>query len=348
MEKIVAKDWKEKMPEVPSNVHMAVLSALDSLGEEPFRKEERPVKRHKNMRTMMLAAVLAAAMMGMTAFAAELIWNSQVTEAFQNPPAELQQKTLDNGVASMQNVSAAEQGITVTAVQTLQDENRVYLLLRVESEEPILDGRAIFEKLEFCDGLNPHIGTHDIFNNIGSGFVGVKDGQPVHTAYYYVDGLKNMDTHWNGGTLQVTLSDFHYENEQGKGESLDTDWNLEVSLTDASDLSRTLEVNKDFDYDGVPVTIHSVTVSPLSIIISYDREDCGKIPVAEDDTLQLFFFRLLDKEGNVMVKEGDFGGVSARYTENEIVMQMGLTGVVDVEQLGQIVLGDGTVTVEVP
>ncbi|MDE5894258.1 MAG: DUF4179 domain-containing protein [Acetatifactor sp.] len=339
--------WQNEMPEIPGTVHKAVLDALETINTEKEIIEMKNMSGHKRKRKAFLVAVLAAAMLGTTAFAAELVWNGKAAEQFNNPPEELQQKTLEDGVAAMQYASATDKGITVTAVQTLQDEGRVYVLLKVESEEMVIDGNSLFEGLELTAD-NP--GAYP-FNSIGGGFVDQEDQLLMREGYYAVDAMKNPDAAWNGDTLHIALSDFSYYTYGSGGQAgkhIDGQWNLDISLTDASSLSRTIEVDRDFDYDGVAVTINYVKVSPLSVFLSYDRADVDRVSIEEDGTTQLFHFELLDKERRPLMEHVEIGGVSSKYTEDAVEILIGINGVVDMDNLGQILLGkDGTVAVYV-
>lgn len=335
--------WQNEMPEIPENVHKAVLDALETINAEKEIIEMKNMSGHRRKRKAFLVAVIAAAMLGTTAFAAELLWNDKAAEQFNNPAEELQQKTFEDGVAALQYASATDKGITVTAIQTLQDEGRVYVLLKVESEETVIDGNTLFEGLELtADNTDVYP-----FNSIGGGFVDQEDQLLTREGYYAIDAMKNPDAAWNGDTLHIALSDFSYytygSGEQG-GNHIDGHWNLDISLTDASSLSRTIEVNRDFDYDGVAVTINYVKVSPLSVFISYDRADVDRVSIEEDGTPQLFHFELLDKEGKSLMKHAEIGGISSNYTEDAVEILIGINGVVDMDNLGQILLGkDGTV-----
>ena len=340
--------WEKEMPEIPDHVHNAVLCALDTLNTENVKGDGGHMMKHKSVRRAGLVAVLAAAMVGTTAFAAELIWNNKTVEEFHNPPMELQQKTVDNGVAVLPNVSVTDSGVTVTAVQMLQDENRVYIMLRVESEEAVIDGNSLFDRMELYDGEN-----HNIFNNIGAQFIDEEDGKLTNDGYYVIDALKDSVTGWNGTTLEVALSGLsYYQYENGGaasgGKKIEGNWKLELALTDASALSKTVELGKDIHCGDVPVTVNYVKISPLSIVISYDAADVEKIKVAEDDFIpELLSAKLLDKQGNELLKTG-YGAMSSWNTEDgQYVVQMGLIGVVDMEQADQIELGGGTLTAKI-
>lgn len=343
--------WEMEMPEVPDNVHKAVKRALDLLEAEQ-KEKVTSMKGRIHKRKIAVATILAAAMIGTTALAAGLTWNDKTVEEFRNPSEELQQKTLEEGVAVLPEVSVTDNGITVTAVQLLQDENRVYLMLKVESEEAVIDGNTGFDGWELSDGSN-----ENIFWNMGGSFITDETGEPAKEGYYVIDGLKGVDGGWNGDTLQLALSDlsyYTYENYDwsvGGGNQtphrIEGNWNLELALQDVSSLSRTIPVNKELTLRGMPVTVNYIKVSPLSVVMSYSWSDIDRIEREEDN----FFFelcdiRMKDKAGNV-VQEG-YGGISSMITEEgEYLIQMGLMDVLDVEEIGQILWGEENLVVDI-
>ena len=117
------KEWRleQEFPEVPDCVHQTVLETLGQLEEKG--RERKPVKK---MKWIILAAALTAAF-GLTVAAAELFdWNPAAAENFGEPIKEVQDKLTMDGVAKEQEISATDNGITVTAVQTMNDENVFY------------------------------------------------------------------------------------------------------------------------------------------------------------------------------------------------------------------------------
>ncbi len=344
------EQWETMMPDVPENVHAAVQKALDMLETE--KKGMKTVKKG-NRRKMAAMIILAATMIGTTAMAAGLTWHRKTAEEFHNPSGEIQQKTLEEGVAALPAASVADNGVTVTAVQLLQDENRVYLMLKVESEEAAIDGNTLFDTMMLSDGSN-----QEIFGNVSAYFLEDVNGTLSKEGYYVIDGLKNMDAGWNGEALKLILSDLSYYTYGKAEEGVDManqtphcikgNWELEVSLKDVTSLSKTIPVDKKLEVRGVEVTVNYVRISPLSVVISYSQSDIDKIDMVEDDMLwELFDISMKNKQG-ALVQDG-YGAISGVITqEGERLTQIGLLNVLDVEEIGQIVWGDDVLVMDVP
>lgn len=344
------EQWETMMPDVPENVHTAVQKALDLLETE--KKGMKTVKKG-NRRKMAAIIILAATMIGTTAMAAGFAWHHKTAEEFHNPSEEIQQKTLEKGVASLPETSVSDNGVTVTAVQLLQDENRVYLMLEVKAEEAVIDGNTLFDTMVLSDGSG-----QTIFENVSAGFLADINGTLSREGYYVIDGLKNMDEGWNGNTLKLVLSDLSYYTYENSGEGMDManqtphcikgNWEFEVSLKDVTSLSKTIPVDKKLEVRGVEVTVNYVKVSPLSVVISYSQSDIDKIDMVEDDTIwELFDISMKNKQGT-LVQDG-YGAISTAITqEGTHLTQIGLVNVLDVEEIGQIVWGDDVLVIDIP
>lgn len=356
-------NWKKEMPEVPRNVHMAVLDALENLDQaENDNRNSKTVKITRGIRRgrrAVLAAIVVAAMIGTTALAAEFIWNNKAVEEWNFPSEDLQQDAIDKQVAILQDASVTNNGITVTAIQTMQDKNRVYALLKVEAEDEVIDGNSGF------DGAVMHNGDGNIFTifcNTGWGFIDEVDGKLTKDGYFVIDGLKHYDAPWNGDSLRVTLSDFRYYSYEnydvgtGSGEQTANDiegtWDLEVELADVSSLCKTIPVNMTAERFGVPVTVQDVKLSPLSMEINYSYNHEATQDLTEEEqanfSTMLLQIALYDKEGKI-IDEG-VGAVSGGFTNKEsgeTNLVAGLNSVIDVDTVDKIVFGDVWLTVPV-
>lgn len=356
-------NWKKEMPEVPENVHMAVLDALENLNQAENSnradKTESITRGIRRGRRAVVAAIVAATMLGTTALAAEFIWNNKAVEDWNFPSEDLQQDTIDNQVAILQNASVTDSGITITAVQTLQDKNRVYLLLKVEGEEAIIDGNSFFNT------WNVHDGDGDMFKLFCNGtcnFLEREVGELKKEGYYVIDELKHSD--WNGDSLQINLGDFNYctyenyhevEGIGGVGVTphrVDGNWDLEVQLADVSGLCKTIPVNTAADRFGIPITVQEVKLSPLSMEITYSYDYDKTRDLSEEEqanfSTPLLQIALYDQEGNII--ETGVGAVSDGFSNRESGewnMIAGLNSVIDVDAVDKIVFADGWLTVPV-
>ncbi len=360
-------DWENELPDVPEKVHASVLAAIEGLSAENRElhtggenmREDNNLKR-KNVwgkkKTLALVAALAA-VLGTTVVGAEILhWNDRAAEEFDHPASEVQEQMTAAGVAATPQASVTDAGVTVTAVQTIQDEYRLYILLEVTSEEAVL-GTGGFDEMNLAaDGQGT---TPDVFNNVGWSFADQVTENSTH-AYCWIDAMKDHDTAWNGESVTVTLGTLSYYTELDKGNGgvahvVDGNWELTLPLSDASGLTRTWDLDTEVMLSGVPVTVRRVELSPLTLSISYDNEDVNELVKtvygdAEEDIFisEMLMSELLDSDGNTIEKGHDAFGERIDTERGEYIWDVGLTSVVDPEKVGAILLGEDKVKVELP
>lgn len=318
------------------------------------RTEKRSAKWGKK-KILVLAASLAAVLGTTLVGAGVLRWNDRAIQEFDSPSSEMQEQMMEEGVAAMPQASVTDAGVTVTAVQTIQDEYRLYILLKVTSGEAVL-GTGGFDEMNLAaDGVG---GTLDTFDNVGAGFVDEVTENGTE-AYYMIDAMKQTDPAWNGESITVTLGKLSYYTDLGKGEGgephvIDGSWELTLALLDASALTRTWELDTEVMISGVPVMVESVELSPLTLTICYDNEDVEQLAKAvygeqeEYFLSELFLAELLNMEGTVAERGYDAvsGGITGDGEQN--VLRFGLTSVVEPEHIKAVLLGDDKVELKLP
>ena len=145
-------DWDSVFPEMPQGFHQAVQQTLN---EQVLSRTGRR-KAMKKRFPIMLAAVIA--ILGVTAAATYVIhWNGKLAEIF--GASEQQQSQLASaGAVGSADQTVTENGLTVTALQTLGDKNGVYLLLDVKAPEGIpLSDSSVFEGMSVdIEGVGDH------------------------------------------------------------------------------------------------------------------------------------------------------------------------------------------------
>lgn len=311
-------------------------------------------------RILVLAAALAA-VMGITAVAAELFsWNEQAVKSFRNPTQEEQDTMVVEGIAKEQKDSVTDAGITVTAVQTLHDKNSLYILLELESEENIIDGNSGFENE--TDGVWDHVikasnGSKDAFNNIGwSAPADAPCFALSNHGYYEICALKSLEEEWNSDSVTVQFTKYiYYTGAHGNetAHTIDGNWTLTIPLGEDTELKTEIyEPKEKVEVKGVPVQIKRVELSPLSMRLVFDMDDVDRLwdtlyPDAEDiPGLELQFTGFLDEEGREVIGAAN-GGTSAKYDfdEREIIDEIGFGQYVDIEQVSALLLGDEKVQV---
>ena len=349
------KEWKfeQAFPQVPACVHQTILETLENLNE---KQKERHINKTK---WLILAAALTATL-GLTVAATELfIWNPKAAETFGEPVKEVQNTLTMAGVAKEQKLSVTDNGITVTAVQTMNDENIFYALLLVTAENEIIDGSGYF------GNPDPRLITKnpDAFCNISMGFFDMPIAEPSTQGYYEVYALKNIGEEWQEESITISLENYSYDIfNNSKVEQTDfTDctseliegkWELTLPLGEIQ-TDNTIKITEPVQVvmQGVPVTIEELTLTPLAIKISYSLADVEKLhqeaySSEEDVYLQeLFLSGFIDKNG----KETGCGftASSGRHTpDGKDILLMGLGQAVDVHEIQAVLLGKEKVRVE--
>lgn len=370
------KKWnfKQEFPEMPSDVHQTVLDTLECLEEKerkqsmerknsesrkPETKNSEKRRNTKKTKWLLLAAALTASF-GLTVAAAELfIWNPKATETFGEPEKEVQDTLTMEGVAKEQEISVTDSGITVTAVQTMNDENVFYALLSVSAEEEIIDGSGYF------GNPDPRLLTKnpDAFCNIGMGFLTMPIGEPKTQGYYEIYALKTLEEEWNEESITISLENYSYDvfhtpKEERTdftdctNELIEGKWKLTLPLGEMQ-IDNTVKITEptQVTMQGVPVTIEELTLTPLAVKICYCLEDVEKLheqvySSKEDVTLQeLFISGFVDKNGNEI--ECGFTALSSKRTaDGQDILLMGLGQAVDVHEVQAVLLGAEKVRVE--
>lgn len=268
-------EMERDFPRVPENIHAIVMDTLENLDKEEALKGKKGGNGMKiKKRRIVCAAAVLAAMFGTTVAAAELFqWNEKAVEAFDNPSQEIQNEMVANNVAEEQTDSATDQGITVTAVQTIQDENRVYILLNVEAEDALIDGNSGF------DIWNVKTSDTDAFWNLGAGFAqGTSAKEKSNQGYYEINAIKTPGREWNEESIELELGEFAYytyeEDTVGVAHVVDGSWKLTIPLGEQTEaLTQVYEPGQQVMIQGYPVTLKEAKISPVSAVLSYDLEE---------------------------------------------------------------------------
>lgn len=327
---------------------------LAELPDTP-EKEERRMKRLWSRRTWILAAALAA-VIGTTAMASELFsWDPKAAENFRNPTEEDQNNLTMKGLAREQNASAADAGITITAKQTVQDKNTLYILLDIQAEKEVIDGNGGFDNPDENGNYGePWILTEhaDAFSNVSMGFT---PDTPAFSGlskqgYYEIKALKSMDQKWEEDRVAVHFTEYSYytyENGDTVPHTIHGDWTLTLPLGEDTVLETDVyEPDEPVEIAGISVHVKRVEVSPLSLLLAFDMEDLNKLEetlyAGETDVWlkEAEFAGFLDQDGNEVVT--GIGGVSGKYDfeNHEVIRQMGLGTCVDPADLSAVLLGD--------
>lgn len=135
------RKWNREFPAVPQSVHQSVLDTLASLDVQEAKKVK---KKKMKKRTVILLAAAMVAVLGVTAAAAGVFqWHDRAEEVFEAEPA-VQEKLVMEEVAQPAYQTVSDSGLTVSAIQTIQDGNCFYALFEVAAEtEGFWNGKRI-------------------------------------------------------------------------------------------------------------------------------------------------------------------------------------------------------------
>lgn len=351
---------EKEFPKVPEKIHGMVLETLENLEEEnPSLKKGGNTMKIKKRRVIWAAAALAA-MFGTTVAAAELFsWNEQAADYFNNPPEEVQNEMVAQGVVMEQNDSVTDQGITVTVKQTVQDDNRLYILLDVQSEDALIDDNCGFDK------WNVMTKDKDAFDNLGASFAEStprgKMEEKTNRGYYEITGLKTYGREWNEDSITLDLGNFFYytyeeDGEDGMGTAhvIDGNWKLEIPLGEQTQaLTKVYEPGSQVMVSGMPVTVKRVEVSPISTVIVYDLEEVENvINTAHAGEEDVFLYELqlsgFCYDNGETVENGAGGGMSGYWDREagEDIYKIALSSMIEPEKVTAILLGDDMTAVE--
>ena len=324
-------DWDSVFPEVPQSFHEAVQQTLK---EQVLGRTERR-KTMKKRFPIVLAAVIAA--LCVTAAAAYVTqWNGKLAELFDADEQQQSQLASAGAVGSVDQ-TVTENGLTVTALQTLGDKNGVYLLLDVQAPEDIaLSDSNVFEGMGVdIEGVGNHVSWSGGFM---SNFDKTASPNGADNERYFELWLNNTEQEdWNGKT--ITLD---FKNLQADRSKLDLytvvegEWKLSWTLS-YTDQMQTFDLDKTYTVNGHAVTVKSVELSPLSMTLTLGGD--GLKTLIDDSDLNecgcLCTAILTLRDGTTIDMNGPG---SENYTDTSYVCTKSFDKVLDVEQVTGLTL----------
>ncbi len=271
-------DWNKEYPEVPKSVHNSVLDALSRLDEQ--KQEEKTMKKTQKRKILLIAATLTV-LIGTTAAASEIFqWNERAGQVFEADEATQNELTMDQ-MAQDVSQSVTDQGITITAIQTIQDKNRFYALFEVKAEDTEQRITADYS-MDYTMDLG---GKESPFCALGWGFVPQDVQEVSNIRYFEIYGTKNEQSEENL-TMNLNFTALRGEPAQkaGEGEILTSgQWNFALDIRTSKMLSYTIDT--EYELSGESVHIASIALSPLSMEIVYDGSDIRTLEAKQNVSL---------------------------------------------------------------
>ncbi|MCL1902798.1 MAG: DUF4179 domain-containing protein [Oscillospiraceae bacterium] len=333
--------WDDIFPEVSDTFHERVINTLASQNATQQKNIKKGNFKIMKAKTVIAAAAIIA-IIGTLSVGAYTIINNRspkLAEIFE-ADEQMQEKLADDGMLQEVNLSATDNGVTMDVLQTLADENMVYIMLKFSSENPQLldcenfdnlwehikiEGYYNYEELlkfgydkrvdllpdnVFMSSVSSNI-VHDSYETITD-----ENGNTIYQFYHAIIIHNDSRQDYNG--REITLSFEDLGACMSKAADFETliagrwvaSWVLEYQ-----DHTKTFDKGYHVDVNDVDVFVKSVEISPLSINIEIDGESSKTLHknFTESDTI-------------VIMPEGESIALGKSMTLGEFVESEGFEG----------------------
>ena len=339
----------QKKAEIPEAVREKMQLAYEQIRQEKRIHEEVEGQKEERRRTVVskkkVAIILAAATLSLAtvsvAAGVYLRWSEGLKEKLQL--TRTQEKELEEiGAAESTEASCTSQGITVTALQSITDQNFSHLAFSVEGYSAETKEQPEFEQITVkVDGKEVNVsGSFQNFGEEGASGYQKADG----TMEYLMQIDSNEENGLAGKKIQVILENLGTVNKQAEFVSgVKGTWTLDWELA-GTEKEEGLSVNQTIgDTDMV---VKSIEITPLSLTIHYDmprkkitKQSYGDDGVTTWETYEepwfLYGFRMKDGTVRQMVFQSQEQGYDDETTEAYTV-QYATDQIVDVEQINSL------------
>lgn len=245
--------------------------------------------------------------------------------------------------------SDTDHGITVTADAIVGDTYSYAVVYTIQRE----DGTALVSDDVLARAANPEtealplaFQSHDTTPRGYKGGSHARtwffDADPADNAIQFVE-LRTQDTPIQPGELTVQLRDLELYNEDYTACTTlaEGSWTLKFQL-DFEDSSRVLPCGQAIQLDGVPVTLNTVTLSPLSIQVEYTVHGAGDPSL---DWIKPLSLSLTYTDGTTL--DLSHAGGSSAYGENGVNCQKSMIfdQILSLDEVASITVGDVVIPV---
>lgn len=339
----------QKKTEIPETVREKMQLAYEQIRHEKRIHEGMETQKEDSRRTgisrkkiaIILAAVtLSLATVSVTA-GVYIRWSEGLKEKLQLTKTQ-EEELEETGAAESTEASCTRQGITVTVLQSITDQNFSHLAFSVKGYSAETKEQPDFEQVIVkVDGKE--VNASGSFRNFG------EEDMPV---YQKADGtmeyLMQIDSNEENGLavkkIQVILENLGTVNKQAEFVSgVKGTWTLDWKLA-GTEKEEGLSVNQTIgDTDTV---VKSIEITPLSLTIHYDmprkkitKQSYGDDGVTTWETYEepwfLYGFRMKDGTVRQMVFQSQEQGYDDETTEAYTV-QYATDQIVEVEQISSL------------
>ncbi len=324
--------------EVPENVWMRYTDTLSKLSDKG-QKKPVPIISKSRMWPAAAAAVLIIGTISMSA-AAHLQWSRGLERRLQSTP-EQRQELEDNQMASFVEQSVTQGEVTVTAKQSIVDNNVAYLSFKVEGYKPAEGMEPGFSDVNVVvgDGKEQNSGgwSASFYDGLVQGADGKAvpaDGTPLTEgetrSYTMEDGSMEFQImmvsvekgQFIDKPIHVKLKDLGTYQEKAGDITVEAagEWNFDWTLTGSSEV-RKYKLNSALGDSGA--TVLEAEVSPISVSVRYDfprqeitervMDENGKESLSTMNKEAPVFTGVRLKDGTIYtgISNGTYGGYTA-------------------------------------
>ena len=286
---------------LPPSVEKGVEKAFEQIRMEAAAKEKRTVRKRRIVPGTALAAALVLILSGVTVAGAVVYsWSPRVAEKFQADQEQQDQLTKEHLTRPL-DISVTDGGVTVSLEQVLTVPDYLYLCFKITGPEDMdLTGDISFNSMDF-----QLVGQKEQADFSWSGHCMEPEEGQSNIRYYEVWGFL-QGASYEGMVLDVRLKDLMLSLGKG-GDPCETlaqgSWDLSWNVEEIYE-GETVQVETALPGSGL--TVHTVTVTPISLYMDCDRirdqngEDPEWNPVGycmEDGTTEQFQWELPPREG---------------------------------------------------
>ena len=339
----------QKKAEIPETVREKMQLAYGQIRQEKRMHEEREGQKEERRKTVVskkkVAIILVAATLSLATVSVAagiyIRWSDGLKEKLQLTKVQ-EEELEETGAAESTGVSCTSQGITVTALQSITDQNFSHLAFSVKGYSAETKEQPEFEQVIVkVDGKEVNISGS--FRNFGEGDVPVYQ-EADGTMEYLMQIDANEKNGLTGKKIQVILENLGTVNKQAEFVSdVKGTWTLDWKLA-GTEKEEGLPVNQTIgDTDMV---VKSIEGTPLSLTIHYDmpRKKVIKQAYGDDgmttwETYEepwfLYGFRMEDGTVRQMVFQSQEQGYDDETTEAYTV-QYAMDQIVNVDQINSL------------
>ncbi|MCL2356194.1 MAG: DUF4179 domain-containing protein [Defluviitaleaceae bacterium] len=301
------------------------------------------ITMNRKARFSAVASLAAALILGTTTVLATTFgWHEALLSHFNATPEQIEM--LDETVGAP-NVSATQNGLTITVVQTIADSFGVYVLYDVTAEDESFafpDETWIWARLFTANdsdaGVTAGSGRAVILENHGNRLLVL---QHFHST-----------APTTGGSVELFISELQYMSDERSydGRILETlfagEWSLRWEL-DFADTGKTLLPNTEIIASGATATVTKIVISPLSAMIFFEGDSFLPNPVSirKSDGTAITFGADSENALFTRVASESYAGTEHDGTEESFSQTLlyGFDGIINVNDIESITIGNVTI-----